>query len=311
MGFEGLITAFNRMATATRGVTQRNEVRACFQIFLFPQILSERYKIIPIFGTDVGLMATSNTNSSELVYAHGLVDYFQKDGHFKTYTDRTDVFLEQLDFELSKLGSNLTVLDVGCGHGIALKTEPQFEIAKRVGVYWGVEPDKSVQSASCFHQVWQSSLEDADIPDSSVDLAYCQMVLEHVEDPVAFLGKVAKVLKPNGVFLCLTVNVNSTFGWISSTCNKLGIQDAVLTIARGKQLVEDYHYPAVYRMCSQDVLQRLASQFGMSHVKVTLLEADEWLVYFPKGTRWAGYLLTNFFQRRVKNYSWMLARVQK
>jgi len=238
-------------------------------------------------------------------------NYFSKPGHFKTYSDRTKVFLDQLHYEIDQLGSKPTVLDVGCGHGIALSHEPQFEIAKRTGTYWGIEPDRNVTSASCFDRVWATSLEEADIPESSVDFAYSQMVLEHVEEPVAFLTKVAKTLKPNGVFLSLTVNSKSVFARIASTCHRLGVQDVVLTIARGKQLVEDYHYPAVYRMCSKDALQKLTNNVGMSRLDVTLLEADEWLVYFPKGTRWAGTLLTQMFQRRVSRYSWMLARIQK
>ena len=97
-------------------------------------------------------------------------NYFLQPGHFKTYTDRTKVFLNQLHYEIYQCGSNPTILDVGCGHGIALSREPQFEIAKRSGNYWGVEPDISVTSASCLNRVWQTSLEEADIPEASVDL---------------------------------------------------------------------------------------------------------------------------------------------
>jgi len=236
-------------------------------------------------------------------------NYFSQSGHFKTYDDRTQVFLNQLHYEIGQRDLNPTILDVGCGQGIALSQQPQFEIGKRAGTYWGIEPDKGITSASCFNRVWQTSLEEADIPEASVDLAYSQMVLEHVSDPNAFLSKIAKTLKPNGVFLSLTVNAKSTFARISSICHKLKLQDLVLTIARGKQLVEDYHYPAVYRMCSEDALRNLTDEMGMSQLDITLLEADEWLVYFPKGTRWAGHLLTNVFQRRVQNYSWMLARI--
>lgn len=238
-------------------------------------------------------------------------NYFSKPGHFKTYTDRTKVFLDQLHYELDGMGPDRTVLDIGCGHGIALSQDPQFKIARQSGTYWGIEPDTGVQAASCFDRVWMASLEEADIPESSVDLAYSQMVLEHVTDPLPFLKKLAFVLKPNGVFLSITVNAKSTFARIASTCLKLKIQDIVLAIARGRQVVEDYHYPAVYRMCSEDVLKRLTKEVGISKLDVTFLEADEWLVYFPKGTRWAGDILTRVFQRRVKNYSWMLVRMTK
>lgn len=239
----------------------------------------------------------------------GLLDYFKQEGHFHNYPSRNLAFLDQLNFELSRLDTSATVLDVGCGRGIARKQEPQFEIAKRIGVYWGVEPDPSVQAASCFHHVWPTLLENADIPDSSVDLAYSQMVLEHVADPLAFLSSMSRILKPGGVFLSMTVNAKSTFGRISWTCHKLGIQDLVLRIALGKKLVDEYHYPAAYKMCTAQSLKSLTDKLDLSRLEITLLEADEWLLYFPAGTKWAGKLMSNILQRKIANYSWMMVRI--
>ncbi|MDZ4847962.1 MAG: class I SAM-dependent methyltransferase [Pirellulaceae bacterium] len=238
-------------------------------------------------------------------------NFFTVAGHLHTYRDRTQAFLQQLHYELAQCGTGSTALDVGCGHGIALDNKPQYQIAKKVGTYWGVEPDTGVTSPDCFHRVWSSTLEDADIPESSVDVAYSQMVLEHVMDPEPFLEKISKILKPGGVFLSLTVNAHSTFARIASTCHRLGIQDMVLRVARGKQLVEDYHYPAVYKMTSQAYLETVAPRYGLEEINVAYLEADEWLVYFPKGTRWFGNLLTKTLQRRVKNYSWLMVKLRK
>lgn len=254
-------------------------------------------------------MASLNSNPPEREPINGSRDYFLQPGHFKSYSDRTQVFLDQLHFEIGKLPQQSTVLDVGCGHGIALRQEPQFDIAKRVGTYWGIEPDKSVTSASCFDHVWATTLEDAEIPDSSVDLAYSQMVLEHVLEPEPFLRAIARILKPGGVFLSLTVNSRSTFARIASTCQRLHIQDLMLRIAVGKQKVDEYHYPAVYLMTSKPYLEKHASQYGLSRVDVTFLEADEWMFYFPKGTRWFGEILTRTFQRRVERYSWLLVKL--
>lgn len=236
-------------------------------------------------------------------------DYFSVPGHFKTYSDRTDVFLDQLHFEIDRLGPKPTVLDVGCGHGIALRQEPQFEIAKRTGTYWGIEPDKSVTSASCFDRVWATSMEEADIPEASVDLVYSQMVLEHVLEPEPFLRAISKILKPGGIFLSLTVNAHSTFARIASICHRLRIQDIALRLSVGKQLVDEYHYPAVYLMTSKPYLELHAPRCGLGRVEIAFLEADEWMFYFPKGTRWFGELLTRTLQRRVERYSWLLVKV--
>jgi SAM-dependent methyltransferase len=239
------------------------------------------------------------------------MDVFQSASHFKNYDDRTNVFLRQIHIELGRLGSSPTVLDIGCGEGIGLESNPQMEIAKRVGTYWGVEPDSSVQPASCFSRVWKSTLEDADVPSDSVDFAYSQMVLEHVASPRLFLDTLARVLKPGGIFLAMTVNQRSAFGRISSLCNRLGIQDAVLRISRGRQMVEEYHYPAVYRLCSDHSFRTHGVETWFSEFRTATLEADEWLVYFPKGTRWGGKILTRLFQRNPKNYTWLMVRMMK
>jgi len=254
-------------------------------------------------------MASLNTDQTDSAPRNRFADHFLHPAHFKNYSDRTAVFLDQLHFELSQLGPNPTVLDVGCGHGIALKQEPQYEIAKRAGTYWGIEPDKNVTSAECFDRVWQTSLEDADIPEASVDLVYSQMVLEHVLEPEPFLRAIARILKPNGVFLSLTVNAHSTFARIASVCQRLGIQDLALRLAVEKQLVDEYHYPAVYLMTSKPYLEMHAPRYGLSRVEITFLEADEWMFYFPKGTRWLGQLLTRTLQRRVERYSWLLVKL--
>jgi SAM-dependent methyltransferase len=238
-------------------------------------------------------------------------DFFVHKAHLHNYDCRTLAFLQQLHFELDQRGPEATVLDIGCGHGIALDSQPQFDIAKKSATYWGVEPDPTVSAPECFHHVWSSNFEDADIPAESIDIAYSQMVLEHVMEPEKFLAKVASVLKPSGIFLSLTVNAHSTFARIASTCLRLGVQDAVLRIARGKQLVEEYHYPACYRMTSKPYLDGVGPRFGLNRIDVAFLEADEWLVYFPKGTRWVGNVLTNAFQRNVERYSWLLIRMGK
>jgi ubiquinone/menaquinone biosynthesis C-methylase UbiE len=238
-------------------------------------------------------------------------NYFSELGHLFDYSDRTQAFLEQVHFEIDQAPDGITVLDVGCGHGIALSSDPQFQIGERVGVYWGVEPDREVVPPDCFDRVWMTSLEDAEIPEASVDLAYSQMVLEHVLDPEPFLRKIERILKPGGVFVSLTVNADSTFARMASTCHRLGIQELALRIARGKQMVEEYHYPAVYRMCNERSLRTLITKCNLQGLKLGYLEADEWLVYFPRGTRWMGKILTRIFQRRVKNYSWLMVRIEK
>ena len=47
------------------------------------------------------------------------------------------------------------------------------------------------------------------LDDGSVDLAVSDFVLEHVTDPDAFVGELARVLRPGGVFIARTISRHS------------------------------------------------------------------------------------------------------
>ncbi|MGN6607726.1 MAG: class I SAM-dependent methyltransferase [Jatrophihabitans sp.] len=47
------------------------------------------------------------------------------------------------------------------------------------------------------------------LDDESVDLAYCDWVLEHVADPTAFVDELHRVLRPGGAFVARTVSKRS------------------------------------------------------------------------------------------------------
>ncbi len=99
--------------------------------------------------------------------------------------------------QLDRLGGNAVALDIGCGRGVARQAEPIQRIASKCKVLWGVEPDTSITHAPCFEKVWQTTLEDADIPDSSVDLAFSYFVIEHIVSRLrAFAEKLHRILKP-------------------------------------------------------------------------------------------------------------------
>jgi SAM-dependent methyltransferase len=94
-----------------------------------------------------------------------------------------------------------SVLDLGCGTGDSVE---QFR-SLNPGVRWlGVDLEESPE-------VEQRTRTDAEfrtfdgrsIPadDGSIDLVYCKQVLEHVEDRRALIEDVARVLRPGGLFV--------------------------------------------------------------------------------------------------------------
>ena len=100
--------------------------------------------------------------------------------------DLLDRFAAELD--------GATLVDYGCGE---MPYRPLFE--KRVSRYIGVDlPDNPAAEAS---------LDEGgrmDLPDASADVVLSTQVLEHVDDPRAYLAEAYRVLKPGGLLLLST-----------------------------------------------------------------------------------------------------------
>lgn len=100
-----------------------------------------------------------------------------------------------------------SLLDVGCGNGQFLQN------MKNLG--WevkGVEIDeRAVTTARKFLglDVISGTLENAQFPDNFFDIVTVSHVIEHLYDPINFLGECRRVLKPGGKLVLLTPNINS------------------------------------------------------------------------------------------------------
>lgn len=89
-----------------------------------------------------------------------------------------------------------TVLDFGCGGGYLLAN---LNCAKRLGVE--LNPHARATAARNGLEAYASL---ADISENSVDRVISNHALEHVENPLAILKELLRVLKPKGV-LCLVL----------------------------------------------------------------------------------------------------------
>jgi SAM-dependent methyltransferase len=106
-----------------------------------------------------------------------------------------------------KLGSGARILDVGCGPGAFL------DIASAYGLEaYGVEIGTSSWELANFrhpHYVHLGDLNSAAFKDDFFDLVTMFDVIEHLQDPVATLTEVRRVLAPDGWFFVLTPDISS------------------------------------------------------------------------------------------------------
>ncbi|MCQ3943049.1 MAG: hypothetical protein DPW22_07520 [Alphaproteobacteria bacterium] len=111
----------------------------------------------------------------------------------------------------------LTVLDVGCGTGL------NAEIIRGKGhtvVGVDVSPVAIAQFVANGFEGHVCDVTDGlPFPDGRFDLVYASEVIEHVNDTAAFLGELARVIKPGGRLLLSTPN--SAF-WVFRLAGLLG-----------------------------------------------------------------------------------------
>jgi 2-polyprenyl-3-methyl-5-hydroxy-6-metoxy-1,4-benzoquinol methylase len=100
------------------------------------------------------------------------------------------------------------LLDVGCYTGVFV------EIAARHGWdAWGVDPSRwAVEQAQArgLHVV-PGTLETADLPEATFDVVTMWDVIEHVADPRGVLQQVYRLLKPGGLVVVHTMDIDSLF----------------------------------------------------------------------------------------------------
>jgi 2-polyprenyl-3-methyl-5-hydroxy-6-metoxy-1,4-benzoquinol methylase len=100
------------------------------------------------------------------------------------------------------------LLDVGCYTGIFVEIA-----AKRGWDAWGLEPSCwAVEQAQArgLHVV-QGTLDTADLPEAHFDVVTMWDVIEHLTDPRDALERAYRLLKPGGLLVVHTIDIDSLF----------------------------------------------------------------------------------------------------
>jgi len=110
---------------------------------------------------------------------------------------------------LGKSPDQIKVLDIGTGDGQMLRT------FKAMGVppenLYGMELDQAVVDIlnKKGYQGILGRIEDSDLPDASFDVVAMIQVIEHVADPKDVMRTLHRILKPGGVFIIETPNMDA------------------------------------------------------------------------------------------------------
>jgi len=145
-------------------------------------------------------------------------------------------------------------LDAGGGHTIFRNNAPLArQLVDRCQRVVAVDPDRTVQQNALAHETAQCLLEDYEA-DQPFDLVTCRMVVEHVEQPERFVSALARLIKPGGCAIILTVNLHAPVTW-ASRMTPFWVHNLV----KGKVWGEDEEntFPVRYHMNTRATLEHL------------------------------------------------------
>ena len=163
---------------------------------------------------------------------------------------RTPVYYELITGEFEQFPKPITVLEIGCGRGFDNNVRLQHKMAAEVDKFVGIEPDLSVDPQPIFSDVVRRNLEDSGIEESSIDIAYSIMVMEHVEEPDAFMKALSHVLKPGGVYWGISVDSRHWFTAVANAMSRVRLKSLYLSLLHGSSRGQGRYldYPTAYKL---------------------------------------------------------------
>lgn len=198
------------------------------------------------------------------------------------YKARKFVYLSRLEKALSfcPSGNQLNVLDIGCADGRALNWYKKIE-SKKVNTF-GVDFDSiAVQRArEAGHTVYEGLFEQAEMPNNFFDMAVATHVIEHVADSKAFARRAYEVIKPGGLLLLETPNIDSLDARIFRDRHWGG-----------------YHFPRHWVFYSAESISQLARELGFNIIEISYHPAPafwNWSFHSMLGARTSFKKLADF-----------------
>jgi 2-polyprenyl-3-methyl-5-hydroxy-6-metoxy-1,4-benzoquinol methylase len=153
------------------------------------------------------------------------------------------------------------LLDVGCATGVFL----DYARSRNWQVF-GVDVSeyaiKSIQEKFGFENLFNGELKDVDFPEDYFDVITVADVLEHTQDPFAFLLKIKQLLKNEGIVYIAVPNIRGLFFKIAILMAKFNLKNYF-----------DLPYHLYY--FSLQALELLLEKAGLKIVKLKL---SEWKV---------------------------------
>jgi len=158
------------------------------------------------------------------------------------------------------------VLDIGCGRGKRSEDACRYRrdlqnFRGSAAHVLGIDVDPEAQGNPFIDEF--RLIEKLDrwlVEDASIDLAFCDMVIEHVEDPAAFFDEAFRVLAPGGHLCLRTPNKWAYFAIVARLVpNRMHAK--MTSVAQPGRKEEDV-FPTVYRCNTRRALLKAMRSRG-------------------------------------------------
>jgi ubiquinone/menaquinone biosynthesis C-methylase UbiE len=231
----------------------------------------------------------------------GLIEAFYPEAHYGGFTDvdGTVAFYTRLQ---ALVRSGETMLDIGCGRGQGAESDVPYSAKLRGfkdrGVHViGIDVVPLAGRNPYLTEFRQINEPTWPVETASIDLAYCDFVLEHIEEPEQFLAEARRVLKRGGIFCFRTPNRNSYVALISRLIPNR-FHTVVLKKAQADRKKEDI-FPTYYRANTTKTLRRLLQSVGFDAIVVYGYEAEPRYFDFSRIFYRFGVFLQRFAPRSL------------
>ena len=183
------------------------------------------------------------------------------------------------------------LLEVGAG-----PTNPTSNFLATLGELHGLDPDPDVLTNSALVSARILEGHRYPYPDEFFDSCISNYVCEHVEDPVAHLAEIARVLKPGGTYIFRTVNRYHYVGFVASITPH-AFHQAVAN--RLRALPQEAHepYPTRYRMNTGRSIQAAARSATLEIEQIRYVEKEPSYGRFSR----LAYLVFTAYERVVNS----------
>jgi ubiquinone/menaquinone biosynthesis C-methylase UbiE len=164
-------------------------------------------------------------------------------------------------------------LDSGCGWRLLGKDlEPlENELVSLARTVVGADVDLShlgkhinISKRTC------ASLAALPFSDASFDLITCNMVVEHLPDPMPIFREISRVLAPGGVLLVHTPNTRNYLVFANIVAKKILPRSLILKLVKDGREADDI-YPTYYRANNADRLRTLGESVDLQSESVRFL----------------------------------------